>query len=312
MIHLISGESNQIIKERINDIIVDCLNVLYTDFNNSSIDEILSEASYYSMFNDKKTIIVKNANFFGSDKISEDNSKKLLNYFENPNPLTILIFTTNLKLDSKKRIVKSIKEKYNLINISPLKQYELLAKMRETFNFNGYQIDDESLNYIASNNSNNYDLIYNEIEKLLLFYNKSCKVLYNDVVNIVSKSLDTNNFKFVDKVVAKDIKEAFKLYDDLKLTKTEPLLLIGLLAREHRLMLVSKTLRQAHYSMYDICSELGLQDWQVDKFLKNGARYPVFELENKLIYLANLDFDIKTGKIEKWNGLAKLIVDFAE
>ena len=103
-----------------------------------------------------------------------------------------------------------------------------------------------------------------------------------------------------------------KLYDDLKLTKTEPLLLIGLLAREHRLMLISKTLRQAHYSMYDICRELGLQDWQVDKFLKNGARYPVFELENKLIYLANLDFNIKTGKIEKWNGLAKLIVDFAE
>lgn len=312
MIYLISGESNELIKEQLDDIIADCLNVLYIDYNNSSIDEILAEASYYSLFNDKKVIIVKNANFFGSDKIAEDNSKKLLNYFSNPNEFTTLVFTTNLKIDSKKKIVKTIKENFNLISITNLKQYELLSKIKSIFNSEGFNIDDESLNYIIVNNSNNYDLIFNEINKIMLYYNEPSKILYNDVVNIVSKSLDTNNFKFVDKVVAKDLGEAFKLFNDLKLTKTEPLLLISLLAREYRMMLIAKNLKQAHYSVYDICSELGLQDWQLDKFIRNGTKFKTSELESKLIGLAELDFNIKTGKIEKWNGLAKLIVDFAE
>ena len=73
MIYLIAGESNQLINEELKKITKECDNILYIDYNNSSIDDILAEASYYSMFNDKKVVIVKNANFFASDKISEDN-----------------------------------------------------------------------------------------------------------------------------------------------------------------------------------------------------------------------------------------------
>ena len=62
------------------------------------MDEILAEASYYSMFDERKVLIVKNANCFASDKISEENSNKLLNYLANPNDLTSLIFTTNAKI----------------------------------------------------------------------------------------------------------------------------------------------------------------------------------------------------------------------
>jgi len=312
MIYLIAGESNQLINEEIKKINKDYENVLYIDYTNSSMEEILAEASYYSMFNDKKLLIVKNANFFASDKINEDNSNRLLNYFKDPNELTTLIFTTNGKVDMRKKITKELKDKYNFITIANLKPRDIVFRIKEIFNREGYIIDDESLDYIISNSANNYDLAYNELSKIMMYYQKPCKVKYEDVINIVARSLDTNNFKFVDMVVAKNLSEAFKLYEDIKLMKIEPLSLIGLLAREYRLMLFAKILKQDHYSNYEICDNLKLQDWQLEKFIRNGMKYKVEELETRLHDLANLDLNIKSGKIDKWLGLAKFIVDSGE
>jgi len=312
MIYLIASEVNQLINEELKKIKNACDNVLYIDYNNSDVDEILSEASYYSMFNDKKIIIVKNANIFASDKISEENSNKLLKYFDEPNELTTLVFTTNNKVDMRKKITKVLKEKYHFINIENLKTRDIFTKVKDKFNSEGYIIDDESVNYIITNNANNYDLVYNEIEKIMLYYQKPCKVKYEDIINIVARSLDTNNFKFVDMIVSKNICEAFKLYDDIKLMKVEPLALIGLLAREYRLMLFVKLLKQEHYSNYEVCSELKLQDWQLEKYIKNSLKFKVDELKKRMVDLANLDLAIKSGKIDKWLGLAKFIVDAAE
>lgn len=312
MIYLITSESNQLINEYLCEINKDCDNILYIDFNNSSIDDILAEASYYSMFNEEKIIIVKNASFFGSDKISDENSNKLLNYFNSPNEFSKLIFTTNDKLDMRKKITKTIKDKYHLISIPVLKPRELFDKIRCYFKDKEFIILEESINYIIENNASNYDLIYNELEKIVLYYQYPCRILHEDVTNIVAKSLDANNFKFVDMIIAKEIGEAFKLYNDLRLTKVEPLMLIGLLAREVRMMILAKRLKEAHYRTSDIAFELGLQDWQLEKFLRVGSRYKLEELENRLLLLADLDLNIKTGKIEKWNGLANLIVDFSE
>ena len=312
MIYLIASESNQLINEELKKVNNDCNNILYIDYNNSSIDDVLAEASYYSMFNDKKIIIVKNANFFASDKISEDNSNKLLNYYKEPNELTTLVFITNGKVDMRKKITKELKNKYNFIEIDNLKPRDIVFKVKDLFKKEGYNIDDESINYIISNNANNYDLVYNEINKIMLYYKNPCKVKFDDVMNIVAKSLDTNNFKFVDMVVAKNLKEAFKLFEDIKLMKIEPLSLIGLLAREYRLMLFAKLLKQEHYSNYEICDELKLQDWQLEKFIRNSMKYKINELEDRLVDLANLDLNIKSGKIDKWLGLAKFIVDSAE
>jgi len=312
MIYLIESESNQLLKEYIANIIKKYENTVYIDYNTSNIDDVLAEASYYSMFNEEKLLIVKNANIFCSDKISEEITNKLLSYFSNPNKLTTIIFITNAKIDLRKKITKYVKDNFNLIQIPSLKPRDLKNKLKEMFENDGYTIEDESLYYIMNNNLNNYDLIYNEVAKIKLFYNKPQKIMYNDVLNIVAKSIETNNFKFIDAIISKDIKEAFKLYNDLKLLKVEPLGLISLLAREYRLMLFTKILKEEHYSIYEISSELNLQDWQLEKISKNASKYKIKTLESQIIGLANLDLKIKSGKIDKWLGLAKFIVDSAE
>ena len=306
MNYIIISNSYHIISEEINKIINNKTEIEYIDFQNSSIEEIIEEANYTSLFNDEKIIVVKNADFLGSKcAIKTD---KLEKYLENPNPLTTLILTYYDKPDERKKIIKLIKEKSNYNYIKPLTYKEITERIINDFKQNKYKISYDDANYITNKCLNNYDLVKMELEKIYLYYNKPTEVKRSDLENIISKYMDDNNFKFVDAVIRNDYKLAIKMLDDFKIQKVEPIALLSLLAREYRLMLFSKDLYKKGYSNKKIGEELGLQEWQVDKAIKNSYNYSLKGLEDKLIQLTELDFNVKTGKMDKYLGLELFIL----
>ena len=50
--------------------------------------------------------------------------------------------------------------------------------------------------------------MFNELDKIMLYYNFPCRIKYQDVVAIVGTELDNNNFHFVSAVVEKKLDEA--------------------------------------------------------------------------------------------------------
>lgn len=311
-INLISGESFLLINEKISEIVGTSNNITTFDVQENTLEDVLIEAGYVSMFQETKYIIVKNANFFGSDKIKESDIEVLLNYFEHPSEQAILIFVCSTKLDLRKKITKFIKDKYNLINIPNLKYYEIENRVGETFKKNGFKIDNETIKYIVQNGLNNYDLVMSEVEKIMLFYSEPCFIKYDDVAKIISKSINTNNFLFVDAVVEGNLEKSLSLLNDLKIMKVEPTVILALLARDFRIMLQIKTLLEQGKREHEIISELNLQDWQLNKYLDKIFPFKIKELESILIKLADIDLSIKTGKIEKYMALELFILDICE
>ena len=110
-INLINGESYLLINEKINEIIGTSNNVTTFDMLESTLEDVLMEAGYVSMFDEEKFIIIKNANFFGTEKQKESDSDMILNYFEHPSANATLIFICNTKLDLRKKVSKTVKEK---------------------------------------------------------------------------------------------------------------------------------------------------------------------------------------------------------
>ncbi len=299
-LYLIASESIRLIDEELEKIIKDQVNVEYFDLNNISISDLINEASYLSLFDDSKYIIAKNANIFGSDKMSEKDSALIESYLENPNDKTILIFVINGKIDSRKKITKIMKEKYQIIVRDKLNFNDLTEKIRYIVKKDGYTIDKNSINYLINNTLSNYDLIYNEIEKIKIYYSKPCEIKYDDVKEIVSRSLEENNFKIIEAIISKDLKRINILLDDMAVLKIEPINLINLLAREYRLMHMTKTLYEENKSMQNIVNELKLQGWQVEKILKNTFNYSLDELEKNLLLLNECDLEMKKVYFDKY------------
>lgn len=313
-IYLISSSSFRLVDDEIKKIVGNNNYTSY-DFNNIELDEILEEAAYISLFLEKKYMVVRNASIFGSSKSKDKESKKsskdsekLLNYLEEPNPNTIIIFIINGKVDSKKKIVKIIKDKYNLIEIGELKPKEIISLSDKTLKRDGYKSDYDTLAYIVNCCHNNYDLVYNELAKIKLYYGSGKVVKFDDVTNIVSRNILDNNFKFIDAIVGKNIKEAFKYYDDFMIQKVEPIMILSMLAKEYRnILLVKKMINR--YSKRELMQQLGINyDFQMDKLFNNSYSYKEEKLEEILVYLCDLDYKIKSGKVSNKLGLQLFIL----
>lgn len=306
---LINGESILLINEAVSNIVKENKNVTSFDMNGCEIEDILLEAGYFSMFEEEKIIIVRNANFFGSGKLSEKDLNTLLKYLENPNDLTSIIFICNEKIDARKKITKLMKEKYEIITIPNLKYYEIENRIEKYFLKENYKIDKDTVKYIVASSLNNYDLAMSECEKIILYYNEPSYIKRKDVENIVSKSINANNFLFVDALIEGDLEKSLNLLSDIKTMKIEPTILISLIARDIRIMLNVKKLLEQNKREYEILSELNLMDWQLEKYLKKAFPYKIKELEEWLVKLTNIDLKIKSGKLDKYYALELLILD---
>ena len=317
-IYLIYGNSYRLMEQDIKSIVKDNSYTTY-DLNYENIDDVLEEASLVSLFQEKRIMLIKNANMFGSsrkkDEGGESNSKKddkLLQYLENPNPDTIIIFTLYAKIDGKKKICKIIKDKYHLIQIEDLKPKDIYTRVDKYMKSNGYKMDYDTIYYIINNSLGNYDLTMNELDKIMLYYGKGCNVSLSDVSNIVSKNIVDSNFKFIDALMNKNIKDSFKIYDDLMLQKVEPIMLLSMMAKEIKNTLLVKQMINTS-SKRDIMDKLSISyEFQVDKLINNSYSFKESILEDYLLLLGDLDYKIKSGKVSNKLALQVFIMEICK
>ncbi len=307
-IYLISNESYHLIDKEVKKIVK---NNHFETFNllKIGLKDVIDEANYFSLDNNAKYLVVSNADIFSSDKVDDVSSDILLKYMANPNPNTILIFTTQKQIDSRKKIVKELKSKYQVIAKSKFDRKEIVDLLNRYVASFDFEADYQVINYVINNSYNNIDIMFNELDKIMLYYNFPCRIKYSDVEKIVGSQLDSNNFHFVSAVVEKNLERAIKLLNSLKIYKVDSTVLAVLLAREYRLIYYVKMLYKDGYTLSEICSKLSLQDWQVNKLYNSSIHYSENELLKNLVDLCNIDMNIKKGLWDKDTALYGFLLD---
>lgn len=307
MNYLISAESYRIIEDEIKKIVK---NNNYLIFNaiKCSIKEIVEEASYVGLGIEEKWLVVSDADFLGTGKISESDNDLLCKYLENPIKSTNIIFTTLNGIDLRKKSVKLIKNKGNIINIPKMDKRALNTTLTNYLKSFDYSIDYQTINYIMDNSYNNLDIMFNELDKIMLYYSFPCKIKLADVIKITGEEKNNNNFDFVNAVVEKNLSSSLKILKNLKVYKVEPTTLVALLAREFRLMYYIKELKDK-MDTSEMMSYLSLADWQINKLYNNSMKYTKNELLKNLLYLCKIDLNIKKGYWDKDTSLYGFILE---
>jgi len=295
---LISANSYRLIAEEIKKITQNNY-YLTMNMNSCSMESLLEEASYLNLVEEKKYVVASNASFFGSGKLEEKELAMFEKYLSNPNPNTILIFTTLDGIDSRKKIVKQIKDKYTLINITPWDKKKCRLEAEKYLKESGYRIDYNTLTYVLENTFNNVDILYNELDKIMLYYNGGCTIKYEDITEIIGKEKDSNNFHFVSAVIEKDLEKSIEIMNGLKIYKVEPIVLISMLAREYRLMYYVMKMKSRNDSVAAICENLKIQEWQATKLYTNSLKYKEEEILKNIYILGKIDLNIKNGTYDK-------------
>ena len=311
--YLIVSETIYFINKTLDKIKNGIENVVTFNLDEDSIEEVLEEASYFSMFDEEKCIIVKNAHFFSSSKTgdskkSKEMSTKLLNYLENENKNTKLIFIT-AKVDTKKKIYTILNNSGNVFASPNMTKTDMKNELLKYVNSKNYKIEDKSLWHIINNSLNNFDLCINEINKIMIYYSNPCNIKYEDVLNLVSKTIEDNIFKLVDSIIERDLSSSLKLLADSKILKTDPNIILSLLYREFKLMLSILIMEKNRVSKNNILGELKLAPWQYDKVINHLRMYNERELKEEIVKLSLLDYKNKSGLINKDVILTNYIMD---
>ena len=308
MEYIIKSESFRLLKNKINELLdgIDKDNITYYDLSIDSIKDIIESANYVSLFNDKKGIVVYNSNIFGTKYEYKDELSQLEKYLEHPNDTTTLIFLTD-SISLKKKCVKIIKDKGNLIEINKIDDKHINDEIKKYLDSLGYNIESSAINILVTRCNNSFDITLNELDKLLII--KEDKLITK--FDIEKYTIDISNvdiFQFVDNVVKKKIDLALKELDNI-LENIEPAIVFSTIANQYRLILSTKNLIKSGLTERNIADELSIHPYRIKLAHENAYNYSNQELEDKLLYIGELDKKIKTGELDKFNALKLFLLN---
>lgn len=312
MIKILYGQEKYLIEKEIKAIKkenhIDSLNITTYDLELVSLKQIIEDANSISLFTSTKMIIVENSYIFTGTipkKVVEQDISLLESYIENPND-TILIFIVNKeKLDERKKIVKLAKKKNLLF------EYNKVSNLTKFIadELKDYQISSSDISLFIDRVGEDLGTIEQEIQKIKLYKEDEKQITHQDILNLTSKTINTNIFLLIENIVLNKKEEAISSYREMVKLGQEPIMILIMLANQFRLIYQSKKLYQKGYSKRDIASLLKAHPYAVEKALEKGRDF-TDSLLLKFIYdLANLDIQIKSGQIDKDIAIEMFILD---
>ncbi len=285
-----------------------------TSFNNSyrglydldfdTLDKALEDLDTYSFLSDKKIIIIKNC-------FNDNDSKRLehlLKYIDNPNSDNLLILTTK-KIDNRLNIVKSLKKSSNIEIISiEVDPYKYAVDL-----LNGYTIDNSNIRLLVDLCKSDITRLTSECNKLMIYKNDDKEITKNDIESLVIKKLGDSNellFSLIKYIISKDKKQALKTYNELSLYNVDMNSIIGLMASQIKLTYQIKLLADDNLNNQDIAARLNLKSiYQVKKIKEYIYNYTYNEIYNFIHKLADIDYKVKSGKMDSLIAIDMLIIN---
>lgn len=308
MNYLLYGTDSYLIAQEIKKIVIkhkiDEISITKYDLSNDKLKTILDDATTISFFEESKLVIVNNSTIFNRGK-TEDDLDMLLNYLNSHNPSTILVFINpNPTVDNTKKVTKLIKEKGILKELTSTDINHTVKNM-----FDEYKIDNPSIMLLVNRVGDNLSILEQEINKLKIYKLDDKIITKEDILELTTATIDTDIFKFIDNIISKEKESAMSTYSEMIKIGEEPIKIIALLASKFRLMYQATELTKMGCSQQDIATTLNVHIYPVKLAINAGLKYNNKLLLKYLKRLANLDIEIKTGKIDPILGLELFILD---
>jgi len=309
-INLFYGTENYLIEQEINKIIEKSipqaerdLNVITYDLTSTPLDIVVEDAETPPFLSKHKVIIARNATFFTGQKAQksiEHNLDALDRLVENPPDYSIVIFTVQSeKLDERRKIVSKIKKLGNVRFFTSLAGNQLIDWVIKTAKTNEATMSKETASHIIQIVGPNLQMLTEEIRKMATNVGRGGTIDLMVVEELSSRTMEQNIFILIEKVADLNKEEAFKILYDLLKNKEEPIKILALFVRQFRLMLMAKELNRIGYSAKQIASQLGEHPYSIQLALKQSHKFTELQLKEIIKKLAEIDYSIKTGKIDR-------------
>lgn len=308
--YIFYGTESYIIEQAIAAVVSHSLNDEDKDFNLSVYDyletpvqAIMEDAETLPFMGDRRVVIIKNAYFLtgakDKSKVEHDLSS-VERYIQDPADFTLLVFVVPAdKLDERKKIVKTLKKSGELVAASPLSADSAVGWVKDRAMQLNVHIDTDTAQYMTSKVGNELMNLIQEMDKLALFVGENGTITIQVIDDLVPRTLEDNIFSLIDDIVHKKIDSALRTFYDLAKQNEEPIKILSLMARQFRIIFGVKELFSKGYGEKQIAGALKLHPYAVKLASRQARLFEEQELLAILDRLAEADYEMKTGKMDK-------------
>ncbi|MFC4320845.1 DNA polymerase III subunit delta [Litchfieldia salsa] len=307
-IYLLYGTEPFLINETKELLVNKAINEEEKDFNYSVFDleevpvEVaLEDAETLPFIGERRIVLLKNPLFLTSDKGKvEHNIEKLEAYINEPAPYTIIVFIANYpKLDERKKITKLLKREAEVLESNRLTEKEIVAWMSDRVASNGVVINEKAKSLILQLTGTHLLMLTQEIDKMMLFVGQGGEITEDVVMSLVPRTLEQNIFTLIEKTVQRNLTEALRIFYDLLRNNEEPIKILSLLATQFRIILHVKEFSKKGYGQQQIAGHLKVHPFRVKLAAGQAQLFTEKELESIMLQLAEMDYEMKSGKMDK-------------
>ena len=289
------------IEEKIQELKIDEFNIIKYDLMENSSFDILEDLQTISFFAEQKVIIVKNIDLI--NKESEATVKQWIGYFAKPNPDVVLIISLPEVLDTETPIGEALFKYAFIEKVKETERKNYCVFVKEMFDKRRYKITDDAIETLLTRTNADFNLLSQEAEKLMMYAHTAKSIVKDDVLALVTKNLEENIFELTNSLLNGDKAKTVEIFYDLIARSEEPLRILNNISNKVRQLIHAKLLLDKRYTQEQIAQHFHIKSGRAYYLIKNANSMKLDILESHIKKLAKLDYEIKSGKIDKKLGV---------
>jgi len=278
------------------------LNLKYFDFQEDNFEDLRDAFRSRSMFDEKKLMILKNVLV---DSNAEEKFKDIIK--ELSDSKDVILFYEE-EIDEKKPLFKLFKKYAKCQDFKLLEGRTLRNWIKKEFKKYSTEIDEPALSLLLDFVGNDLWRMANEIKKLVNYKNKK-RIQEKDVRDLVKPKIETDIFKTINAIAAKNKKKALSLVKKHLQKGDSASYILAMINFQFRSLLIVKDLIEKGRSQRAISRETTLHPYVVKKSYALANKFKFEELKKIHQKIFQADFGIKTGKIDPKAALETLILE---
>ncbi len=282
----------------------DAMNYVSFDLGVTPLLDVANECLSLPLGYDKKTVVAENCFFLEKSRskpkyLKGDDPKALLAYLQNPDPaIDLYLLVYNDALDERGDFFQALLADGARINpVSEFSKEQWHDYIARFFEKRNVAIEPMAINEIQNRIAGDYARFLNEGQKLVAYSNGE-KITKAVVESLVSEPLEDDAFRLSNALTRGDVKNAIRIYQDLRVFSAEPISLIHLLANQFRFLNEVRYLQSSGLGSSQISGALQCSSMRVSIALDNLRRMGEDSLNNALDGLYDCEVSILTGKCD--------------
>lgn len=313
-IYTITGEESYLRKTAIDLILKktdssggDQVNVIKIFGDDANPDNLNVELASYSLFSERKFVIIRNAR-----KMTADCWSVIENYIESPSELTTLIIEDE-KFDGRNKTVKLLQKQSVAVDFPRMFERDIKQWLRSYTGKQGYSFSNEALEYLMSSTGPSLWNYVQEFEKIRLFTGENKNIDIDDLVSITQATRSFSIFEFTEALFDSDSTRIFELLNKIFIYNESVPGVIVMIARHLNTLLKIKLYSDQNLSSNEFDVKTGLIRLPFNirpKYKKQAAQFSVKEIKQLFEALLDADTKLKTGRQQDKMILTLLINEF--